>query len=88
MEAHKQLKTKTCIPTSTNDSKGTKHFTRDEKTMMVEELAELVIHHMEFCGMDSEFYLPDPHNNRNLQLRDFLVLWQLCQSPSVTEKCN
>ena len=28
--------------------------------MTVEELAEYVIDHMEFCGMDSQFYLPDP----------------------------
>ena len=28
--------------------------------MSVEELAKLVIDFMEFHGMDSEFYLPDP----------------------------
>ena len=25
--------------------------------------------------------------NRNLAMQDFLVLWQLCQLPSVTENC-
>ena len=45
-----------------DESDGTKQFIRDEKMMTVEELSELVIDHMEFCGMDSEFYLPDPHD--------------------------
>ena len=30
--------------------------------MMVEELSELVIAHMGFCGMDSESYLLDLHD--------------------------
>ena len=58
-EAHKQLKTKTMIPL-TNNATTTKKFSCDEKEMMVEELAEVVINFLEFHGMDSKFYLPDP----------------------------
>ena len=48
------------------ESDGTMCFTGDERMMMVEELSELVIDHMEFCGMDLEFYLPDPHDPLHL----------------------
>ena len=59
MEAHKQLKIKMTIQTTTLDSDTKKLFSRDEKAITVEELAELLLDHVEFCGMDSEFYLPD-----------------------------
>ena len=65
-EAHKQLKTKTTIQTTTSDSDTKKLFSRDEKAITVEELAELVLDHDEFCGMDSEFYLPDPQDPSRL----------------------
>ena len=58
-EAHKQLKAKTMIPL-TNDAMTTKKFSHDEKEMIMEELAEVVINFLEFHGMDSEFYLPNP----------------------------
>ena len=41
----------------TNDSMTTKKFSSDEKEMMVEELAEVVIDFVESHGMDSKFYL-------------------------------
>ena len=65
-EAHKQLKTKTTIQTTTSDSDTKKLFSRDEKAITVEELAELILDHAEFCGMDSEFYLPDPQDPSHL----------------------
>ena len=34
--------------------------------MTVEDLAEMVIAHMEFHGLDSELYLPDPQNFTHL----------------------
>ena len=40
-----------------------KQFTHDEKEMTAEDLAEIVIDHMEFHGLDSEFYLPDPQDS-------------------------
>ena len=51
-EAHKQLKTKTTIQTTTSDSDTKKLFSRDEIAITIEELAELVLDHVEFCGMD------------------------------------
>ena len=60
MEAHKQLKTKMTIQTRASDSDTKKLFSRDEKAITIEELAELVLDHVEFCSMDLEFYLPDP----------------------------
>ena len=63
-EAHKQLKTKTIIPI--NNSESTKNFLRDEEEMTVEELSEIVIDFLEFCEMDTEFYLPDPHDPSKL----------------------
>ena len=66
MEAHKQLKTKTTMQTTTSDSYTMKLFSRDEKATTVEELAELVFDHVEFGRMDSEFYLPDPQDPSHL----------------------
>ena len=66
MEAHKQLKTKTTIQTTTSDLDTKKLFSRDEKAITIEELAELVLDHVEFCGMDLEFYLPDPQDPSHL----------------------
>ena len=34
-----------------------------EKEMTVEDLAEMVIDPMEFHGLESEFYLPDPQDS-------------------------
>ena len=65
-EAHKQLKTKTTIQTTTSDTDTKKLFSRDEKAITVEELAKLVLDHVEFCRMDSEFYLPDPQDPSHL----------------------
>ena len=65
-EAHKQLKTKTTIQTTTLDSDTKKLFSRDEKATTIEELAELILDHVEFCRMDSEFYLPDPQDPSRL----------------------
>ena len=42
MEAHKQLKPKTTIQTTTSDSDTKKLFSRNEKAITVEVLAELV----------------------------------------------
>ena len=39
-----------------------KLFSHDEKQITAEELSELIINHMEFHGMDMEFYLPDPQD--------------------------
>ena len=60
----RQSKTKTMIPL-TNDSTTTKKFYHDEKEMMVEELAEVVINFVEFHGMNSEFYLSDPRMHQS-----------------------
>ena len=60
MEAHKQLKMRTKTTSNTDDTDAVKKFSRDEKNMTVEELAGLVIDHMELCGMDSEFYFQIP----------------------------
>ena len=77
-EAHKQLKTRTMIPL-TNDSMTTKKLSCDGKEMMVEELAEVVIDFLEFHGMDSEFYLPDPQDASKL----CFILWEDAEdSPS------
>ena len=62
-EAHKALKNKTTIINSDSD---TRKFTRDEKELTLEQFAELVSEHMEFHGMDAEFYLPDPQNPTQL----------------------
>ena len=64
-EAHKQLKTKNVIITF-SDSEDPKNFSQDEKDMTAEELAKFVINHMEFIGMDLEFWLPDPQNPTKL----------------------
>ena len=37
-------------------------FSHDEKQITAEELSELIINHMEFHGMDMEFYLLDPQD--------------------------
>ena len=57
-DAHKQLKTKTMI-TLTGNSESIQKFSCDEKNLTVEEFAEHTMNHLEFHGMDSEFYLPD-----------------------------
>ena len=57
-DAHKQLKTKTMI-TLTGNSESIQKFSCDEKNHTVEEFAEHTMNHLEFHGMDSEFYLPD-----------------------------
>ena len=62
IEAHKLLKTKMTIQTTTSDLDTKKLFSRDEKGITVEELAELVLDNVEFCGMDSDFYLPGPQD--------------------------
>ena len=62
-EAHKGLKYKTTILTSDTDSRK---FTRDEKELTIEQFAEMVSEHVEFHGMDAEFYLPDPQNPTQL----------------------
>ena len=63
-EAHKALKQKTTFVDG-NESEPRK-FTRDEKSLTIEQLAEMVADHMEFHGMDSEFYLPDPQDPTRL----------------------
>ena len=75
-EAHKQLKTKTMIPL-TNDSMTTKKFSHDEKEIMVEELAEVVVDFVEFHGMHSEIYLPDPQNASKLCFMNILSILQV-----------
>ena len=55
-EAYNQLKMKAMIFTY-SDTEDPMKFSQDEKDMTVEELAELVINHMEFHGMDAEFWL-------------------------------
>ena len=62
-EAHKALKQKTTIVDSESDARK---FTRDEKSLTIEQFAEMVADHMEFHGMDSEFYLPDPQDPTRL----------------------
>ena len=69
-EAHKQLKTKTVI--SINDLESTKKFLRDKKEMTVEELLEIIIDFLEFCGMYTEFYLPDPQD----PTEPCFILWE------------
>ena len=59
MEAHKALKAKMTIHQNKTDIKK---FTHDEKDLMIEQLADMVANHVEFQGMDAEFYLPDPQD--------------------------
>ena len=94
MEARKQLKMKTKIRSNTDDTDTVKKFSRDEKNMTVEEITELAIDHMEFCGIDSDFYLPDHDDPSHLCyiLRKILssdqLLWcntsDLVQLPMMT----
>ena len=48
--------------TLTGDSESIQKFSGDEKNLTVEEFAEHIVNHLEFHGMDSEFYLLDPHD--------------------------
>ena len=51
------------MDSSENDARK---FTRDEKSLTIKQFAEMVADHMEFHGMDSEFYLPDPQDPTRL----------------------
>ena len=51
---------KTVIPIK--DLESTEKFLGDKKEVTVEELLEIIIDFLEFQGMDTEFYLPDPQD--------------------------
>ena len=40
--------------------------------MTVEELSEIIINVFEFCGMDTDFYLPDPQDPS----KHCFILWE------------
>ena len=48
--------------TLTGDSESIQKFSCDEKNLTLGEYAEHIINHLEFHGMDSEFYLPYPQD--------------------------
>ena len=63
-EANKQLKSKTTILLSNDsDTMTSKKFSCDEKFIMVEEFAKVVINFVDFHGTDAEFYLLDPQDS-------------------------
>ena len=63
-EAHKQLKTKMTIQTTTSDSDTKNLFSRDEKAITIEELAELILDHVEFAAWirNSTFLIHKTHH--------------------------
>ena len=63
MEVHKALKAKMTIHQNEMD---VKKFTQDKKELTLEQLADMVADHVEFHGMDSKFYLPDPQDPMHL----------------------